>query len=205
MQRGIGGSNSRSMSNNSLSHGPSHHHHGSYAHQRGHRSGGGVSSHGYASGNSPSTGRASGSAIPMQGDSILSRTGSSGYMHNSMNEYSSPGLPLGWHSSGSASFLGPQLHGSGSNGATRSGHGAMGGHAKRHRGLDVSAGASAQAGPHHDALMELARENLLLKHQLQVATTEVALHCEMPMVLSVAIETPAARIPACASELTARW
>jgi hypothetical protein len=175
MQRGVGGSNSRSLSNNSLSHGPSHHHHGSYSHQRGHRGTGGVSSHGYPSGNSQS-GRASGSALQMQSEGVLSRTGSSGYLHNSMNEYSSPGLSLGWHSSGSASLLGPQLHGSGSNGATRSGHGAMG--AKRHRGLDIAGGAPAQAGPHHDALMELARENLLLKHQLHVATTEVGLHAE---------------------------
>jgi hypothetical protein len=184
MQRGMGGgSNSRSMSNNS-SHGPAHHHHGSFAHQRGHRVAG-VSSHGYPSGSSPSIGRAS-SAIPPQSDGVLSRSGSSGYMHNAMNEYSSPGLSLGWHSSGSAPYLGPSLHGSNSNGANRSGHGAMGGHAaKRHRGLDVPGGTSAQAGPHHDALMELARENLLLKHQLHVATTEVTLLsvclCPLPL------------------------
>jgi hypothetical protein len=34
--------------------------------------------------------------------------------------------------------------------------------------------AGPQAGPHQDALMELARENLLLKHQLHMATLEVS-------------------------------
>ncbi len=70
----------------------------------------------------------------------------------------------------------------------------MGGHAKRHRGLDAPGGAAAQAGPHHDALMELARENLLLKHQLHVATIEVALPQIYVIFCPLAAQTPVAFI-----------
>ncbi len=96
--------------------------------------------------------------------------GNGAYMHNSMSEHGAQGLAWGWHSSQS-NLLAASGHETGSNGFTRNGHSSAGGH-KRHRGLDGSA-APVQAGPHHDALMELARENLLLKHQLHVATTEV--------------------------------
>ena len=46
-----------------------------------------------------------------------------------------------------------------------------------HGGLDqraLAAGHVSQGGAHQDALMELARENLLLKHQLQVASLELS-------------------------------
>ena len=46
-------------------------------------------------------------------------------------------------------------------------------HAKRNRGADGMPASSAQCSHHDDALMELARENLLLKRQLHVASLEV--------------------------------
>ncbi len=49
-------------------------------------------------------------------------------------------------------------------------------HAKRNRGADGMPSSSVQCSHHDDALMELARENLLLKRQLHVASLEVPLH-----------------------------
>jgi hypothetical protein len=48
--------------------------------------------------------------------------------------------------------------------------------AKRNRGADGMPSSSAQCAHHDDALMELARENLLLKRQLHVASLEVSIH-----------------------------
>ena len=157
MQRGAGGS--------SRNHGSSHHHHGSFSQQRVHRGSGGTS-HAFSASASPSSARG---GIPSHSDGLSK--GSGAYMHSAMADYGTQGLPWGWHAGGSAP-LGGLPHHEGSSNGVRSGHGAMGGHAKRHRGLEPPA-ASAQAGPHHDALMELARENLLLKHQLHVASAEV--------------------------------
>eukprot|EP00292_Cryptomonas_paramecium_P009876 CAMPEP_0113692708 /NCGR_PEP_ID=MMETSP0038_2-20120614/19247_1 /TAXON_ID=2898 /ORGANISM="Cryptomonas paramecium" /LENGTH=264 /DNA_ID=CAMNT_0000614675 /DNA_START=213 /DNA_END=1004 /DNA_ORIENTATION=- /assembly_acc=CAM_ASM_000170 len=82
--------------------------------------------------------------------------------------------PLGWHSpSTSPHMTATSAHHASTNGSARNGH-AFSGHAKRQRGLDVPPLGSVPSSPHHDALMELARENLLLKHQLHVAHVEVS-------------------------------
>jgi hypothetical protein len=184
IQRGGGGSATRSSASNvSLgnSHGSAHHHHGGYAHQRGHRSSG-PPLPGYVGTSSPSTGRANGPTISPHSDGYLSKGGAGGYAHSSMSDYPH-GLSGGWHTGSSASLIGPAPHNSGSNGATRNGHVSSGGHSKRHRGMD-SPSAPVQGGPHHDALMELARENLLLKHQLHVATAEVEILARIPVLFS---------------------
>ena len=176
IQRGAGSSATRSSASNNSSgnsHSSAHHHNGGYAHQRGHRGSGSstMQGHGFGGVNSPSTGRASSSSMITHSDSYLAKGNGSGYLHHSMGEFP-PNIAGGWHSGSSVSLVGPSLHSSGSNGVSRSGHNSSGGHAKRHRGLETPA-APSQGGPHHDALMELARENLLLKHQLHVATAEV--------------------------------
>ncbi len=72
-------------------------------------------------------------------------------------------------------------------------------HAKRHRGVDGLCMGGPPCSPHDDALMELARENLLLKRQLHVASLEVLFArvttCRLSAILIAAIAAACSRPP----------
>jgi hypothetical protein len=147
---------------------------GLQSHHRGHRSSSSIPMNGYSSQSFNSHGGKTASQAGMHDFSPYKQE-SQAYIP--MGEYLSSSAITGLGSHGGAGAALSASYGGGTRGgmngdSSMNGHSA---HSKRHRASDGLSVGGMPSSLHEDALMELARENLLLKRQLQVASLEVQL------------------------------
>jgi hypothetical protein len=134
-------------------------------HQRGHKSTGATQMNGYSS-----------HTLSSNSSSNLPAQSSLHYEFPPYKQESQSYIPMGEYLNSPAM---PSIGHGGAGGSLYSAHSSrLSGdpHVKRNRGADGMPSSSTHCSHHDDALMELARENLLLKRQLHVASLEVSPH-----------------------------